>query len=201
MACSWARVTSTVRRGTARGDLLSQGRRFLYEVRQRVGALAPLGRWIVRDRGHFRDRPLCHMCRGLRGPHEARSSGSGGHLVRRSRVLTKAVIHYLGDGLLAGSTTGGLRSRSHVDRRGDRAELTPDGALGAAVGASEAMIPITAPRSASDCSTRESMRRVSDGRSSRSRSSRSFGRSSGSPSGGVLLDTSAAPGLFLEPEG
>jgi hypothetical protein len=122
---------------------------FLYEVLPTGGNdVAPLGSWILVGPTIVVGIGLCVGCaRGLHGPPRGALLGiAAGISFGVAAVLTKALVHYLGQGVfawvdhwesyaLAVASIGGLLLAQSA---------LQTGALGAAVGASEAMIPITA---------------------------------------------------------
>ena len=122
---------------------------FLYEVAPMGGRdLAPAGRWIVAGPAVVIGIGACIVCaHGVRGRARGALLGIGaGIAFGVAAVFTKAFVHYLQDGIfawvdhwepyaLAVASIGGLVIAQSA---------LQTGALGAAVGASEAMIPITA---------------------------------------------------------
>lgn len=122
---------------------------FLYEVSPTGGRdLAPAGRWVFAGPAVVLGIGVCISCaRGVRGPPRGALLGiAAGISFGVAAVLTKALVHYLGDGVfawvdhwepyaLAVASIGGVVIAQSA---------LQTGALGAAVGASEAMIPITA---------------------------------------------------------
>jgi drug/metabolite transporter (DMT)-like permease len=122
---------------------------FLYEVVPTGGDdLAPAGRWIIAGPCLALGIGICLACaRGAHGPPRGALLGiASGISFGIAAVMTKALVHYLGYGLfgwvdhwepymLAISSIGGLVIAQSA---------LQTGALGAAVGASEALIPITA---------------------------------------------------------
>lgn len=122
---------------------------FLYEVSPTGGRdLAPAGRWIIAGPAVVVGIGVCiARARGVRGPPRGALLGiAAGISFGVAAVLTKALVHYLGDGVfawvphweayaLAVASIGGVVIAQSA---------LQTGALGAAVGASEAMIPITA---------------------------------------------------------
>jgi drug/metabolite transporter (DMT)-like permease len=122
---------------------------FLYEVVPTGGDnLAPAGGWIVAGPSLAVGIGICLMCaRGVHGPLRGALLGiAAGISFGVAAVLTKAFVYYLGDGLfawvdhwepyaLAVTSIGGLVMAQSALQTGE---------LGAAVGASEALIPITA---------------------------------------------------------
>jgi hypothetical protein len=122
---------------------------FLYEVLPTGGKdLAPARSWTLAGPTIVVGIALCVVCaRGLAGPPRGALLGiAAGIAFGVSAVLTKALVYYLGFGLfawvghwesyaLAVASIGGLVLAQSA---------LQTGALGAAVGASEAMIPITA---------------------------------------------------------
>jgi len=122
---------------------------FLYEVAPTGGRdLAPAGRWIVAGPAVVVGIGVCIACaQGVRGrPRGAFLGVAAGIAFGVAAVLTKALVHHLQDGIFAwvdhwepyvmvAASIGGLVVAQSA---------LQTGALGAAVGASEAMIPITA---------------------------------------------------------
>jgi drug/metabolite transporter (DMT)-like permease len=122
---------------------------FLYEVLPTGGDdLASARRWIVAGPSVVVGIGVCLICaRGVQGPPRGALLGvAAGICFGVAAVLTKGLVHYLGDGVfawvdhwepyaLAVASIGGLVIAQSA---------LQTGALGAAVGASEAMIPITA---------------------------------------------------------
>jgi drug/metabolite transporter (DMT)-like permease len=122
---------------------------FLHQVPPTGGDdLASASRWIVAGSIVVVAIGSCLVCaRGARGPRRAALLGiAAGISFGVAAVLTKALVHYLGDGpfgwvdhwesyALAISSIGGLVIAQSALQTGE---------LGAAVGASEALIPITA---------------------------------------------------------
>jgi hypothetical protein len=122
---------------------------FLYEVSPTGGGdIAPTGRWILAGPAVVLGIGICIAgARGVRGPPRAALLGiAAGIAFGAAAVLTKAVVHYLGDGpfawvdhwesyALAVASIGGVVIAQSA---------LQTGALGAAIGASEAMIPLTA---------------------------------------------------------
>jgi hypothetical protein len=122
---------------------------FLYEVLPTGGNdLAPATHWIVAGPAVAAGIGICLIsARGLRGPPRGALLGiAAGISFGAAAVLTKAFVHYLGVGVfawvdhwepyaLAVTSIGGLVIAQSA---------LQTGALGAAVGASEAMIPVTA---------------------------------------------------------
>ena len=180
---------------------------FLYEVSPTGGSdRAPLGRWIVAGPAVIFGIGLCVVCaRRVRGPPRGALLGiAAGISFGVAAVLTKAVIHYLGDGLLAWVDHWEAYALAVTSIGGVviAQSALQTGALGAAVGASEAMIPITAAAlglglldevidaqgvgwailAISVVAILWAILRLAQREES-------------------VLDTSAAPGLFLEPEG
>ena len=122
---------------------------FLYEVSPTGGGdVAPTGRWILAGPTVIVGIGVCIAgARGVRGPPRGALLGiAAGISFGAAAVLTKAVVHYLGDGafawvdhwesyaVAAASIGGVVIAQSALQT----------GALGAAIGASEAMIPLTA---------------------------------------------------------
>jgi hypothetical protein len=142
-------------RPVPRGDLfaaavLSLGLAvFLYEVSPTGGnAVAPAGRWVVVGPILVVAVGVCIVCAGgFRGsPRGALLGIAAGISFGVAAVLTKSVVFFLGSGVfgwvghwesygLAVASIGGLLIAQSALQAG---------ALGAAVGASEALIPITA---------------------------------------------------------
>jgi drug/metabolite transporter (DMT)-like permease len=122
---------------------------FLHEVLPTGGDdLAPAGRWIIAGPSIVVGIGVCLVCaRGTRGPPRAALLGiAAGISFGVAAVMTKAFVHYLGQGafawvdhwepyMLAVTSIGGLVIAQSA---------LQTGALGAAVGSSEALIPITA---------------------------------------------------------
>jgi drug/metabolite transporter (DMT)-like permease len=122
---------------------------FLYEVLPTGGNdVAEASRWSVAGPSAIAGIGVCLICaRGVRGPPRGAMLGiAAGISFGVAAVLTKALVHYLGNGVfgwvdhwesyaLAVASIGGLLIAQSA---------LQTGALGAAVGASEAMIPITA---------------------------------------------------------
>ncbi len=122
---------------------------FLYEVSPTGGGdVAPTARWIVAGPAVIVAIGICIAgARGVRGPPRGALLGiAAGISFGAAAVLTKAVVHYLGNGpfawvdhwesyALAVASIGGVVIAQSA---------LQTGALGAAIGASEAMIPLTA---------------------------------------------------------
>lgn len=122
---------------------------FLYEVSPTGGRdLAPTARWLVAGPAVALGVGVCIAgARGVRGPPRGALLGiAAGISFGAAAVLTKALVHYLGDGVfawvdhwepygLAVASIGGVVIAQSA---------LQTGALGAAIGTSEAMIPLTA---------------------------------------------------------
>ena len=122
---------------------------FLYEVSPTGGGdLAPTSRWILAGPTVVVGIGVCiAAARGVRGPPRGALLGiAAGISFGVAAVLTKAVVHYLGDGVFAWVghwETYGLAVAS-IGGVVIAQSALQTGALGAAIGASEAMIPLTA---------------------------------------------------------
>jgi drug/metabolite transporter (DMT)-like permease len=122
---------------------------FLHEVAPTGGDdLASASRWVIAGPSLAVGIGVCLLCaHGVHGPLRGALLGiAAGILFGVAAVLTKALVFYLGDGLfawvdhwepyaLAVASIGGLVIAQSALQTGE---------LGAAVGASEALIPITA---------------------------------------------------------